>query len=170
MLPRTLLSKKFVGEEYLCRKDFLGISSKSQQQTCAAQIRLERMGKETPQRRQMCAKKWRGNLGARTIFRCISRVYVSSMAAHRPFEHGALTPTSPDCPTAVTSRGRKIKDTCHVRRRKPATPGSVVECAHRYVIVAMVVDTGRLTVALARCNGMRRGSKRFFLDGRAICR
>ena len=35
-------------------------------------------------------------------------------------------------------------------------------------MVAMVVDRRRLTVALARCNGMRKGSrKRFVLNGRA---
>lgn len=69
MIP--LLSKKFVGEEYLCRKDFLGISSKSQQQ-CSKRA-LHRFGwvhgkngERDTKEEKMCAKKWR-DLGARKI-------------------------------------------------------------------------------------------------------
>ena len=50
----------------------------------------------------------------------------------------------------------------NVKRRKPATPGLAAESAHRYLMVFMVVDRRRLTVALVRCNGMRKGSTGFF--------
>ena len=41
----------------------------------------------------------------------------------------------------------------HVKRRKLATTVVAAESAHRCLMVAMVADRRRLTVAFARCNG-----------------